>query len=522
MDATAALASCNVCGGSEFQRGPSKRLSMTGRLPCCAGCGSLERHRIARRIMDGLPDSLIQGKRVLQFNNDSCVDKTRVAEHRVSELGPSDSLVVQTVAVEDGRYDWVVSHHVVNLVENDVKGLREMLRVAGPKGVVLLTVGGTWDSFDTQVFPVATGPYRAFRHYGSDFIERFFEQLPNASALELVATDPCTGTLDAVFIYSRDVDVLREIGRVMAPNNVYARLTLARDWVQQTASTPAIASTPSAARPEPPVPPRAPIVSVEQGARDDPRWQPLVDELSAWKRIGRTPRFWVRDDDATRENAKLEALYQVCATNRVTLACAAIPMSMEPSLIGWAKDKTWLVMLQHGFDHVNRAPAGASSSSEFPDTRDLGDALQAIRNGQELMAAFGSALLPVFVPPWGTIAAQVTARLGEVGFSGVSIHYLRQAPWQDGITVTNTHVLLPRLTHQGWTFEIEVLVGQLTAALASVRARPGVDQREPIGINTHHLSVGGPELLALDSLVYITRSHGAEWPHPSELFGHAS
>jgi len=521
IDSTAALASCNVCGGGEFQRGPSKRLSMTGRLPCCVGCGSLERHRIARRVMDSLPDSLLSGKRLLQFNNDTCVDQGRVAEHRVSQVGAPGSLDLRAVAVEDGRYDWVVSHHVFNSVENDVLGLREMLRVAGASGAVLFTVGGTWDSFDTHNFPSATGPYRTFRHYGSDFVERFYEQVPSASALELGAIDPSTATLDVVFIYSQNVELLREIGRVMAPHNIYARLTLARDLTHPKASAtaPAVAPTPPAARPEPPPPPRPSTASMEEGARDDPRWQPLVDELAEWKREGRTPRFWVRDDDATRENAKLEALYQTCATNRVTLACAAIPMSMEPSLVDWANDKPWLVMLQHGFDHVNRAPAGASLSSEFPETRELGEAVQAIRDGQKLMASFRSARLPVFVPPWGTIAPQLTARLAELGFNGLSVHYLRSAPWQDGVTVINTHVLLPRLTQQGWTFEIELLVSQLTAALAAVRARAGIDQREPIGVNTHHLSVGAGELLALDSLVHITRDCGAEWPHPSDLFG---
>jgi hypothetical protein len=263
-------------------------------------------------------------------------------------------------------------------------------------------------------------------------------------------------------------------------------------------------------------------VPAEQSTREDPRWQPLIDELEEWRRIGRAPRFWVRDDDATRENAKLDGIYRVCAANRVALACAAIPMSMEASLIEWAAGKTWLVMLQHGFDHVNRAPAAAGHSSEFPNERELDDSLQAIRKGQELMAAFRSPRLPVFVPPWGNISPRVTAKLGELGFSGVSIHYLRHAPRQDGIAVANTHVLLPRLTQRGWTFEIESLVSQLVEALASVRARPDSDPREPIGINTHHLSVAGPELLALDGLIYITRSCGAEWPHPSDLFGQAS
>jgi len=515
-DAQAPLASCNVCGESSFQPGPFKRLSMTGRLPCCVGCGSLERHRIARRVMDLLPDSLIAGKRVLQFSMDSSVNKARVSEHRVSEYGASDSLDMQAIAVEDGRYDWIVSHHVVNSVENDVKGLREMLRVVGPKGAVLISVGGTCDRFDTQIFSEATGPYLAFKHYGGDFVERFYDHVPNASALELVATDPCTATLDVIFIYSREIELLREIGRVMAPRNIYARLTTARDLAHKAASVSAVSAAPAGA--ESPRPSSTSKANVPQGAPDDPRWQPLVAELAEWRRVGRSPRFWLRDDDASREHPNLEALWQLCATNRITLACAAIPKSIEPSLIDWAKGKSWLVMLQHGFDHVNRAAADASSSSEFPDSRELSDALQALRTGKELMASFGSVHLPILVPPWGHIAERVTTRLGELGFSGISGSYLRRAPRENGIAVTNTHVLVPRRTPEGWGFEIEPVVSQLVAALAAVRARPEGDRFEPIGVNTHHLNVGETELLALGSLVHITRSCGAEWLHPSDLF----
>lgn len=517
---TAPLAPCTICRCETFQPGPLSRLSNTGRLPCCTKCGSLERHRIARRVMDLLPESLLIEKRVLQFSKDDSVKAARLAEHRVSEYGSSDSLDIQAIAVADGSYDWVVSHHVVNFVPHDDKALTEMLRVAGPNGAVLVTVGGTTDTFDTRVFDEPTGPHAAYKIYGSDFADRLQQLLPSAHLLEVVAIDPCTATLDVVYVYSRRVELLREVGRALAPHNLFARLSVAR----------AVAAPPAAApgAPTPPTPAAAPNGSPAangSAARAlphklsgaDAAWQPLVDELLEWKKFGFRPRFWLRDDDATWANPRLEALWKLCSDSSITLACAAIPDTMEQSLVNWAEERRWLVMLQHGFDHVSRS--GTPESSEFPDSRDLTESLRSIKLGQDRMLAFKSRQLPVFVPPWGRISAKVVAELGSAGFVGVSSAYLRRAPREGGISVANTHVLIPRKTQESWCFEVETAVSQLVGTLSAIRARGDADPLEPIGINTHHLSVGDPELTGLSYLFGITRECGADWLHPVDVFG---
>jgi len=187
-------------------------------------CGALERHRIARRLFDLLPDALLNGRRVLQFSPDHSVKPERVAELRVSDYGVSDSLDIQAIAVADGSYNWIVSHHVVNFIPDDKKALREMARVVGPKGAVLLTVGGTTHAFETQVFERPTGPHAAYKIYGCDFAEFLAQVVPTAGILEVVGTDPSTATLDTTYIYSQDIELLRTIGRAFAPHNIYARL----------------------------------------------------------------------------------------------------------------------------------------------------------------------------------------------------------------------------------------------------------------------------------------------------------
>ncbi len=225
---TEPLAPCNICGGQEFRTGPLDRLSNTKRLPACVKCGALERHRIARRLFDLLPDALLNGRKILQFSPDHSVKPERVAELRISEYGVNDSLDIQAIAVADGSYDWVVSHHVVNFIPDDKKALQEMLRVVGPKGAVMLTVGGTTHAFETQVFDVPTGPHAAYKIYGCDFADLLAQVVPTAGVLEVVATDPSTATLDTTYIYAQNIDLLRTIGRALAPHNLYARLNRPR------------------------------------------------------------------------------------------------------------------------------------------------------------------------------------------------------------------------------------------------------------------------------------------------------
>ncbi len=513
---TEPLIACNICAGTAFQPGPLKRLSNTGRLPCCVACGSLERHRIARRVFDLLPDALVANRKVLQFSRDDSIDPSRVAQLRVSEYGSSDSLDIQAIAAGDGSYDWVVSHHVVNFVPDDAKALSEMLRVAGPNGAVLLTVGGTTDSFDTRVFDEPTGPHAAYKIYGSDFVERIWKYAPKASVLEIVATDPCTATLDVIYVYSERTQLLAEIGRAMAPHNLYARLNQPGNRPDSANGGATNGTTTQPAQPAPTTT-RMAAKSTAGHQLDSEAWRPLISELGEWRKLGHRPRFWLRDDDATRAHERLQALWQVCDDNQVTLACAAIPDTSLESLAHWAAGRRSLVMLQHGFNHVNRAKN--ADSSEFPDSRELEDAMRDVQRGQDRMRSlFKAQQLPVFVPPWGRISAKVTAELGSLGFIGVSGTLLRQAPRENGIAVVNTHVLIPRKTEDGWAFDAETAVSRLVTVLLAIRARGESDLREPIGINTHHATVGTPELEALVSLIRLTRDAGADWPHPADIF----
>ena len=66
---------CNICGSEIFLPGPGGRMARSGKLPCCAGCGSLERHRGLRALLDPLPGAFFANRRALQFAPERAPDR---------------------------------------------------------------------------------------------------------------------------------------------------------------------------------------------------------------------------------------------------------------------------------------------------------------------------------------------------------------------------------------------------------------------------------------------------------------
>jgi hypothetical protein len=100
-----------------------------------------------------------------------------------------------------------------------------MQRVVGANGVVMLSVGGTVSNYGTTPSTRSIGPDRQFRVYGTEFAEDLRRVMPDVSVLELVAVDPCTASLDSVFLSSRNTEALREMARLAVVDNIHARVS---------------------------------------------------------------------------------------------------------------------------------------------------------------------------------------------------------------------------------------------------------------------------------------------------------
>lgn len=485
---------CNICGSTEFAPGPSGRLSPTQRLPSCASCHSLERHRAVRAAFDALPSSLFQGTRCLQFSPDPALDRAKFGEIMVSIWGGENSLDMQDIALPDASFDWIYSSHVVNHIPNTAVALREMLRVVG-KGCIVFNVGGTAVNYVTRDSEQYCGPDRQFRVYGMQYAHEIQSALPEVAVLEIVALDPCSLMLDSVYFASLDQERLQQMAAAAANHNVHTHVFPALKL-------------------------KAAAAPISRGAQN--AWAALRDEITALRDELGSADFWVRDDDATQPSQRLIDLIELCGTEEIPLAMAVIPLPMTLNLVELISRHSHVTPIQHGFDHQNRETNAEKPKSEFPDDRALNDAVRSIQLGWHVMnEAFGTRVLPVFCPPWGTLATAVRDRLPDLGFTGLSASRIAREIHRRGkepaaLTHASAHVAVNKRTRvDSPPLDEQRILETLATTISEIRKDRS---NEPVGIMTHHWGVDGEVRDFLRRLFQATRAAGATWRSADTLF----
>ena len=253
-------------------------------------------------------------------------------------------------------------------------------------------------------------------------------------------------------------------------------------------------------------------------------WAKLEAELDAWRAQGRRAAIWWRDDDAVEPTPALERLLDLAGKHRAPLMLAVIPARANMALAHRiAQAGPDALPVQHGYAHLNHAPAD-DKKWELGGHRPLPQVLEELARGRTRMdALFADAWMPVLVPPWNRIAPQVTARLGDLGYTGLSAHTPRAAPLAaPGVQQVNTHVDIMR-----WQAPRGFLGGAavLEALTAHLRARRDglADPKEPSGILTHHLAHDDACWLFLDRLLGMLQADPAvDLVHPRQAFAPAS
>lgn len=214
MSATAHRAACNICGGDSFTEGPNGRVCPNGLTPRCANCRSLERHRQLRRVYARLPGEFLSTLQVLQLSPDIGVDPNWFRGYEVSVFGGENSLDLQAMDRPDASYDLVICNHVLEHVADDRAGFRELVRVAGPHGLVQVTVPSPQTRAVTEDWgyprPEDHGHYRK---YGRELTDYFRPTVPGICLLEVRSVDLSTGAAGHVYLWTLDEslhDRLRE------------------------------------------------------------------------------------------------------------------------------------------------------------------------------------------------------------------------------------------------------------------------------------------------------------------------
>ncbi len=211
---------CNICDGEEFIEGPGGRLSATGLQPKCKNCGSLERHRAIR-------DFFIQVKEVfpleryscLQISSDLSIESSWFDRHELSVYGSNNSIDIQNIERPDNSYDLVICNHVLEHVKDDIKGLREIIRILKPSGLLELSVPSPYyrKTTDDWGYP-DSNQHGHYRVYGKD-IENKFQQNINYPYLSCTIVDPVTEQKDVLYAYSKSLLVLEKI-KIMRDRNL--------------------------------------------------------------------------------------------------------------------------------------------------------------------------------------------------------------------------------------------------------------------------------------------------------------
>ena len=235
----------------------------------------------------------------------------------------------------------------------------------------------------------------------------------------------------------------------------------------------------------------------------------LERELDRWQAQRRQAAFWLRDDDACRDSPALRRLLAIAGEHAVPVAVAAIPASVDATLVDALTANDEATIVQHGYAHRNHALPG-ERSAELGDGGDLHARLDELVRGHERLAsAFGARFTPILVPPWNRAGDGLLRHLAPAGFVGVSRFGPRAAPEAaPGLPQVNTHV-----DPIGWRRDRRFIgAGEaLERLVAHLRARRenACDANEPTGLLTHHLAFDDAAWDFVDGLLNATRAHPA-------------
>ena len=212
-------ACCPICGGTTFAPGPKGRMAPNRKLPRCAGCQSLERHRMFRIMFERLGIDAFLGMRAIQFSPDPTLDPRWFRSFELSIYGEGENLDIQAIDRPDGAYGLVACSHVLEHVADDRKALQELLRITSPDGLLYIVVPDPFREETTRDWGFAKPEKHGhFRVYGADIAERFSRYLPGQPVIACMGKDPVTGERDGCFLLPKSAAVRRRIEARLAPD----------------------------------------------------------------------------------------------------------------------------------------------------------------------------------------------------------------------------------------------------------------------------------------------------------------
>jgi len=238
--------------------------------------------------------------------------------------------------------------------------------------------------------------------------------------------------------------------------------------------------------------------------------QALTAELAIWSKEGRTPRLFLRDDDAVDITPALDRLAKLIAQWNIPLLLAIIPNYATAELAKFVATNPLITPAVHGYAHKNHAPPD-EKKIELGDHRPDDIVIGELKTGREILhQMFGTRLSDLLVPPWNRISENVARAALRSGFSGIS-GFGWSKPSKSRV---NTHIDIIDWKNGKANKTIDMITGELATNLAIAREHNWAG----VGILTHHLvhDENGWEVLG-EFLSLIAMTDDFEWVVANKL-----
>ncbi len=242
----------------------------------------------------------------------------------------------------------------------------------------------------------------------------------------------------------------------------------------------------------------------------------LVNALNDRATTKSPVNFWLRDDDAVLPGESLERLLGLVNRFAIPLTLAVIPASTGNSLAQRLAKEDYVSVAVHGWSHTNYASI-KEKKQELGNHRPSSVVLAELQQGfSTLKQLHPDRFIPLLVPPWNRISAELVSHLGSLGYKGLSTFGDIPADIDTSrandadIAQVNTQVdIIDWKGNRG---------GRSVAELASEIITQLQENKPTVGILTHHLVHDEAAWQFLEQLFKATYEHpGAVWLSVADL-----
>jgi hypothetical protein len=236
----------------------------------------------------------------------------------------------------------------------------------------------------------------------------------------------------------------------------------------------------------------------------------LVAALDECGQRGITADLWLRDDDAVEPTPALDTLLDLCNSFSVPVTLAVIPEMTADKLAQHLDASDIAHVAVHGWSHTNHA-GEKDKKQELGSHRDLPTVLDELRSGLEkLHDLHGERFVPMLVPPWNRIDANIVEGLAGLGYRALSVF----GPEKNTVPpCLNTHVDVIDWHGSRGGRDDDVLFAETAARILLTAENGGTT-----GILTHHLVHDDSVWRFLRRLFEVTAEHpAARWRSSADL-----